>query len=95
MLVGMNLAEGIDERMYVVHTGDMNTTSSDLSRCECGQWHGFKHPTYPGDRRPPKRARSVKVSDDLWLAAQATAEQRGEVVSEVIRAALERYVKRS
>lgn len=45
--------------------------------------------------RPPQRARSVKVSDDLWLAAQAKAEQRGEVLSEVIRAALERYVKRS
>lgn len=44
--------------------------------------------------RPVKRPRSVKVSDELWQAAQATADERGEVLSEVIRAALERYVKR-
>ena len=53
------------------------------------------HPQEHINMRAPKRPRSVKVSDDLWLAAQATAERRGEVLSEVIRAALERYVKRS
>lgn len=43
-------------------------------------------------RRPPMRPKSVKVSDELWKAAHAKADERGEVVSEVIRAALERYV---
>ena len=41
-----------------------------------------------------KRPRSVKVSDDLWRAAQAKADERGEYLSEVIRKALERYVAR-
>jgi purine-nucleoside phosphorylase len=35
----------------------------------------------------------VKVSDDLWEAAQARADERGEYVSEVIRRALEAYVR--
>jgi purine-nucleoside phosphorylase len=41
------------------------------------------------------KPRSVKVADDLWNAAQRKAEERGERVSDVIRVALERYVKRS
>jgi len=44
--------------------------------------------------RDPKRPRSVKVSDELWRAAQAKADERGEYLSEVIRRALERYVSR-
>lgn len=43
--------------------------------------------------RPIARARSIKVRDPLWDAAMAKADERGEVLSEVIRAALERYVK--
>ena len=43
--------------------------------------------------RKPKRPRSVKVSDDLWEQAQARADERGEYVSEVIRRALEAYVR--
>ena len=43
--------------------------------------------------RPVKRPRSVKVEDDLWKAAQAKADARGEYLSEVIRAALVRYVR--
>ena len=43
--------------------------------------------------RPVKRPRSVKVDDDLWQAAQAKADARGEYLSEVIRAALVRYVR--
>ena len=43
--------------------------------------------------RPPRRPRSVKVEDDLWQAAQAKADSRGEYLSEVIRAALVRYVR--
>jgi predicted HicB family RNase H-like nuclease len=38
--------------------------------------------------------RAVRVPDGLWHAAQAKAEERGESLSEVIRQALERYVKR-
>lgn len=38
--------------------------------------------------------RNVRIADPLWLAARAVAESRGENLSDVIRAALERYVKR-
>lgn len=38
-------------------------------------------------------ARAVRVPDDLWKAAQAAADGNGESVSDVIRKALERYVK--
>ena len=44
--------------------------------------------------RPPRKPRSVKVEDDLWDAAKAKAEERGDVLSEVIRKFLERYSKR-
>jgi predicted HicB family RNase H-like nuclease len=37
--------------------------------------------------------RNVRVADPLWLAARAVAEQRGESLSDVLRAALEEYVK--
>jgi predicted transcriptional regulator len=46
-------------------------------------------PNAPGTPR-----RTIRVSDDLWTRAQAKAEERGEELSAVIRAALERYVKR-
>ena len=36
--------------------------------------------------------RNVRVTDELWTAAQATAAERGETVSDVIRAGLERYI---
>lgn len=38
--------------------------------------------------------RNVRVADPLWLAARAVAASRGESLSDVIRNALERYVKR-
>lgn len=38
--------------------------------------------------------RNVRVAEPLWDAARAIAEQRGENLSDVIRAALVRYVKR-
>ena len=38
--------------------------------------------------------RSLRVADDLWHRAKAVADARNESLSEVIRAALERYVKR-
>lgn len=40
-------------------------------------------------------AKSVRVPDALWAAAQAKADERGEVLSEVIRATLERYVRKA
>ena len=42
--------------------------------------------------RPPRKPRSIKVEDDLWRAAQAKADQRGEVLSEEVRKFLARYV---
>lgn len=44
--------------------------------------------------QPKTPPRSVRVSDDLWSAAKAKAEERGETVTDVIVRALERYVKR-
>jgi hypothetical protein len=37
--------------------------------------------------------RNVRVADDLWRAAMSKALDRGESLSEVIRRALEEYVK--
>lgn len=39
--------------------------------------------------------RNVRVADPLWSAARAVAEARDENLSDVIRAALERYVRRN
>lgn len=38
--------------------------------------------------------RNVRISDPLWLRAKEIADAREESLSDVIRAALERYVKR-
>lgn len=38
--------------------------------------------------------RTVRVPDDLWRGAQAKAAERGDNLSEVIRQALTRYVRR-
>ena len=43
--------------------------------------------------RTPMPLRSVRVSDAVWSAAQAKADERNENLSEVIRKALEGYVK--
>lgn len=43
---------------------------------------------------PHTPRRSVRVPDDVWHAAQAKADERGDNLSEVIRAALARYAKR-
>ena len=45
--------------------------------------------------RPPRKPRSVKVEDDLWTAALAKADERGEILSEEIRRFLTRYVRRA
>lgn len=44
--------------------------------------------------QPKTPIRGLRVPDELWQAAQAVAAERGESLSEVIRAALARYVKR-
>lgn len=48
----------------------------------------------PDQPRAGNPARAVRVEDELWHAAQARAAERGETVSDVIRRALERYVRR-
>lgn len=45
-------------------------------------------------KQQPMKGRLVRVDDDLWQDAQRVAAQRDENVSEVVRAALRRYVKR-
>lgn len=47
----------------------------------------------PNQPRTP--ARSVRIPDELWRAALHKAEERGESVSDVLRRALERYVRRA
>jgi predicted HicB family RNase H-like nuclease len=42
---------------------------------------------------PKTPSRNVRVSDELWQAAQAQAAENGETVSDVVRRALEEYVK--
>lgn len=44
--------------------------------------------------RPGTKGRNVRIEDDLWSAAQEKAAERGESVSDVIRRALIRYVRR-
>ncbi len=39
------------------------------------------------------KPRSIKVSDELWDRAKERAAEKGETVSEVLRRALERYVR--
>jgi hypothetical protein len=43
---------------------------------------------------PGTPRRSIRIADALWEATVAKAEQRGETVADVIRKALERYVRR-
>ncbi len=49
-------------------------------------------PRVPNQPRTPLK--SFRIPEDLYAAAQAKAAERGESVSEVVRKALERYVKR-
>lgn len=42
----------------------------------------------------PNMPRAVRVPDDLWQAALAKAHANGETLSDVVRRALERYIKR-
>jgi len=49
----------------------------------------------PNKPRPDNPVRPVRVEDDLWQAAKDAAITDGTTVSEVVREALRRYVKRS
>ena len=44
--------------------------------------------------KPPMVMRSIRVPLKLWTAAKALADAREENISDVLRDALERYVKR-
>jgi predicted transcriptional regulator len=44
--------------------------------------------------KPPMVMRSIRVPAKLWDAAKSLADEREESISDVIREALERYVKR-
>lgn len=48
--------------------------------------------TVPNQPKTP--IRGVRVPDETWHAAQRIAAQRDETPSDIVRAALERYVKR-
>ncbi|WP_167550868.1 ribbon-helix-helix protein, CopG family [Cryobacterium arcticum] len=41
--------------------------------------------------KPKTPLRSIRISDELWEAAQQNAAAEGRTVSEVVREALERY----
>ena len=47
----------------------------------------------PNQPRADNPARAIRVPDDLWAAVKRKAAERGETVSGIVRAALERYVK--
>lgn len=44
--------------------------------------------------QPKTPLRSFRIPDEVYRAAQAKAAEKGESVSDVVRKALERYVKR-
>jgi predicted transcriptional regulator len=48
----------------------------------------------PNQPRAGNPARAVRVEDELWNAAKAIAAERGESLSDVMRDALRRYVRR-
>lgn len=45
----------------------------------------------PNQPKTPKR--SIRVADELWTRALTVARERGESLSDVLRRALERYVR--
>lgn len=48
-------------------------------------------PDVPNQPKTPQR--SVRVPDDVWQAAKAKAESEGQTVSDVVRQALEDYLR--
>lgn len=45
--------------------------------------------------QPKTPQRSIRIPDDEWAAAREAAEREGTTVSDVVRAALRRYVNAS
>lgn len=43
---------------------------------------------------PKTPLRSIRIADELWQAVHDKAQREGVTVSDVIRCALERYIKR-
>ncbi len=37
--------------------------------------------------------RAIRISDELWQEAKAAAQRRGGTISEVVRRALEEYIR--
>lgn len=48
----------------------------------------------PVPNQPKTPVKCFRIPEDLYRAAMAKADERGEVLSDVVRAALQRYVKR-
>jgi hypothetical protein len=42
----------------------------------------------------PDTPRAIRIPDDLWQAALDKAHANGDTLSDIVRRALERYVKR-
>ena len=57
-------------------------------RCNGTSWHRAGVPNMPATPN-----RTVRVSDELWEAAKRAASDQDETVTDVIRRALERYVR--
>jgi predicted DNA-binding protein len=56
------------------------------------QWHlGSYVRRVPNQPKTPNR--TVRVPADLWDRAKRVAERRGETLSQVVRQALEAYIK--
>lgn len=49
----------------------------------------------PNQRKAGTHRRTIAIPDELWLPAKAAATRRGTNLSEVVRAALERFVRES
>ena len=48
----------------------------------------------PVPNKPKTPIRSFRIPEDLYEQAKAKAAERGESLTDVVKAALERYVKR-
>ena len=49
----------------------------------------------PNQPKQGTRVRGVRLDDDLWAALQAEADANNESVSDVVRRALEAYLRQS
>jgi hypothetical protein len=49
----------------------------------------------PNQRKAGTHRRTIAIPDELWMAAKATAARHNTNLSEVVRAALERFVRES